>query len=419
MLKNNPLRFESIIYPLWRRKLNPLLKLALEPVYQQIYPVHADRQPPRDPQEMARFLVDWDIITDETPGNLAACIASTDAPIEHVAPDGTPPVYEGGLLRVPAQWEPVERVLLSWGRMYPDIWEMHAQMVEAVSEVAVAEVLVPSEMWARGVAVYLARRGYVNAQNLRFLVLRTDDIWIRDYGPIMSVSDDGQRVAVNPTYAVLPQYPQSDDNSMTARWAAHHDVPVRLLELHTEGGNLWSDGNGTLIMSSQIFYSNRYYTRDTLLDYLHTVFDFEKLIITPRLTLEETGHVDLLVKLATDDTVFVSRAESPTTAEIMRRAKRLFQRETNAAGTSYQVVELPTPPLYLNWFLYTIRRAYTNSLTVNGRVLVPTFRIPQDDVALRLYETHMPGFEVIPIDSRIGINGGGAVHCMTKEVPGL
>ena len=72
MLKNNPLRFESIIYPLWRRKLNPLLKLALEPLYQQVYPVHADRQPPRDPQEMARFLVDWDIIRDETPGTLSA-----------------------------------------------------------------------------------------------------------------------------------------------------------------------------------------------------------------------------------------------------------------------------------------------------------------------------------------------------------
>ena len=419
MLKNNPLRFESVIYPLWRRKLNPLLKVALESLYQQIYPVAADRQPPRDPQEMARFLVDWDIIPDETPGTLADCIAQTGAHIEHAALDGTPPVYDDGLLRVPAQWQPMERVLLSWGRMYPAIWEMHAQMVEAVSEVAVAEVLVPSEMWARGVAVYLAYRGYVNAENLRFLVLRTDDIWIRDYGPIMGVSDDGQRVAVNPTYAVLPQYPQSDDDGMTARWAAHHTIPVRPLELHTEGGNLWSDGNGTLIMSSQIFYSNRYYTRETLLDYLHTVFDFEKLIITPRLTLEETGHVDLLVKLATEDTVFVSRAESATTAEIMRKAKRLFQRETNAAGHPYQVIELPTPPLYLNWFLYTIRRAYTNSLTVNGRVLVPTFRIPQDDVALRLYEQHMPGFEIVPIDSRIGINGGGAVHCMTKEVPGL
>jgi agmatine deiminase len=235
----------------------------------------------------------------------------------------------------------------------------------------------------------------------------------------MGVSEDGQRVAVNPTYAVLPQYPQSDDNSMARRWAAHHQIPVQPLELFTEGGNLWSDGNGTLIMSSQIFYSNPYYTRETLLDYLHRIFDFEKLIITPRLTLEETGHVDLLVKLATENTIFVSHAESPSTAEIMRKAKRLFQRETNAAGEPYQVVELPTPPLYLNWFLYTIRRAYTNSLTVNGCVLVPTFHISQDDIALRLYDKHMPGFDVIPVDSRIGINGGGAVHCMTKEVPGL
>src|SRR5690606_24677718 len=123
-----------------------------------------------------------------------------------------------------------------------------------------------------------------------------------------------------------------------------------------------------------------------LLDYLHEVFHFDKAIISPRLTLEETGHVDLLVKLASADTVFVSKAESFSTEEVLRKVKRLFQRESNAKGNPYHIVELPTPPLYLNWFNYTIRRAYTNSLTVNQQVMVPVFGIKQDELALRLYE---------------------------------
>jgi len=233
----------------------------------------------------------------------------------------------------------------------------------------------------------------------------------------MGVDAQGHRVALNPTYDVLPQYPQRDDNGMGARWAAHHDIALQPLALHTEGGNLWSDGQGTLIMSSQIFYSNPYYTRETLLAYLHSLFDFEKVIITPRLTLEETGHVDLLVKLATPDTVFISAAQSFSTEEVLRKTKRLFQRERNAAGTPYQIAELPTPSLYLNWFNFTIRRAYTNALTINGCVLVPVFGIKQDDIALRTYEKYMPDYNIIPIDSSVGINGGGAVHCMTKEVP--
>jgi len=393
------------------------MKLVTEPLYQQLFPVHEDRNPPQTPIEMAEYLVKWGIMPGALLDTLGRSLINMQLHLEFVDRHGTPPQHDGSPLRIPAQWERSERILISWGRFYPDLWPMHAQMVEAVSQVAVVELLLPTEMWARAVAVYLDWRGIAKMDNVHFLILRTDDIWIRDYGPIIGIDDSGRRVALNPIYDVLPMYPQADDDGMNSRWAAHHQIPVQSIDLHTEGGNLWSDGQGTLIMSSQIFYSNPYFNRDSLEQYLHRFIKFEKLIITPRLTLEETGHVDLLVKLASEDLIFVSRAESPSTIEVMRKAKRLFQRETNASGQAYRVVELPTPGLYLNWFVYTIRRAYTNALTVNGRVLVPVFGIPQDEVALRIYEDHMPGYEIVPIHSAVGINGGGAVHCMTKEIP--
>ncbi|MEO1165906.1 MAG: agmatine deiminase family protein [Chloroflexota bacterium] len=411
------LRFERMIYPVWRRQVPAMIKPFMDTAFGKFFPVYADKRPPRDASEMARFLVDWDLIVDSDLVSLRDAISQVEMSIDVVASDGEPRLHDGSPLRMPAQWEQTERVLVSWGRMYPTLWNMHAEMIEAISHVATTEILAPSELWARAIAVYLASRGKAHMDNVCFLVLRTDDIWIRDYGPMIGISETGERVAVNATYDVLPQYPQADDDGMGRRWAAHHDLAVQPLHLHTEGGNLWSDGAGTLLMSSQILYSNRYYTRDRMLDYLHGIFDFQKAIITPRLTLEETGHVDLLVKLARADTVLVSKAESPSTAEVMRKAKRLFERETNAQGVPYRVLELPTPSLYLNWIMYTIRRAYTNSLTVNGRVLVPVFDIPEDDIALRTYETALPDYEIVPIASRVGINGGGAVHCMTKEVP--
>jgi len=412
------LRFETIIYPLWRREMPPAIRPFVDTLFNHVAPAYADKNPPQSPQEMARFLVDWEIITDSDLQSLSNALEAVTVTITDVDRDTQPRMHNGSPVRLPAQWEQTERVLISWGRMYPKMWKMHAQMAEAVSQVAVAEILAPTDLWARAIAVYLQARGRANMDNIHCLVLRTDDIWIRDYGPIIGIADDGGRVAVNPIYDVLPQYPQADDNGMGARWAAHHDIALQPLNLHAEGGNVWSDGDGTLIMSSQIFYSNRYYTRDTMLDYLHQIFHFEKAIITPRLTLEETGHVDLLVKLGTADTVFLSKAQSFSTEEVLRKVKRLFERETNAKGDAYNIVELPTPPLYANWLTYSIRRGYTNALTVNKQVLVPVFGIAQDDIALRLYDEHMPDdYTIIPIDSTVGINGGGAVHCMTKEVP--
>jgi agmatine deiminase len=397
-------RFGDVIYPLWRRRISPLLQPVAENFLGQAYPVAADKEAPQTAQEMAGLLLEWDIIHGADEYSLIQALESTDARIDFVDRSKKAPIHDGTAIHIPAQWEKTERALMSWGRMYPTIWEMHGQMAEAISQVAIAEILVPSEMWARAVAVYLSWRGHARMENVHLLILPTNDIWIRDYGPIMGIANDARRVALNAKYDVLPQYPQGDDDSMTALWAAHHGISVQPITLHTEGGNLWSDGQGTLIMSSQIFYSNRYYKRDTLLDYLHKLIHFEKAIITPRLTLEETGHVDLLVKLADKDTVLLSKAASFSTEEVLRKIKRLFERELNAKGEAYHVVELPTPPLYINWFAYTIRRAYTNSLTINGRVLVPIFGIKQDDIALK-------------IDSHIGINGSGAVHCMTKEVP--
>lgn len=416
-MPENFFRFEPIIYPIWRRKLPEFVRTFAEPLLRSAYPVQADVQPPADETAMARFLVDWGLFPAAELRDVATQLATIHIPCAVAERDAVPQSYEGEALRIPAQWEQTERVLVSWGRMYPTVWEMHAQLVEAISAVAGAEILVPTELWARAVALYLRERGKANPENLCFTVLRTDDIWVRDYGPIVAQAADGQRVVVAAQYDNHPEYPQADDNGMARRWAAHHSLPLMPLNLHTEGGNLWSDGVGTLLMTEQIFRRNPHYTPTSLRRYLHEVFDFEKLIITPRLPLETTGHIDLLVKLGNEHTVFLSAPNEPSAAADLRETRRILEAETNAQGQPYRIVELPTPERYVNWFTYSIRRSYTNALTVNGRILVPTYGIASDEIALRRYEEALPEMEIIPIDSSKGINGGGAVHCMTKEIP--
>src|SRR5690606_28186092 len=131
----------------------------------------------------------------------------------------------------------------------------------------------------------------------------------------------------------------------------------------------------------------------------------------------ETGHVDLLVKLADAQTVLVTEPGDSVNNERLRQTGELFRKTTNARGQHYNVLELPGLPQYFNWGLFSIWRSYTNALTVNGRVLVPVYGEKTDETALRVYEQAMPQHEIIPIDCRVGINGGGSVHCMTKEVP--
>ena len=48
---------------------------------------------------------------------------------------------------------------------------------------------------------------------------------------------------------------------------------------------------------------------------------------------------------------------------------------------------------------------------------MPSFGAPTDDPALVIYREAAPNCEIVPIDCRAAVNGGGAVHCLTKEIP--
>jgi agmatine deiminase len=403
------LRFDPIPYPIWRRRMPGWLRTASRPLLRRWLPVDADERAPDTPEATTAYLRRWGLAGENSPPDEKWLTPKS-------VPDAEPRPAPDGPVRLPAQWEPVEAVILTWPVLYPALWDGHAQMVSALAPVAKVLISIPAPGWAGAISRFLSATMRLTP-GIRFLHLPTDDIWVRDYGPIVGYGADGGRVCVKPVFDPLPSYPQARDNQMARRWAAFADIPVRALDLHLEGGNIWTDGAGTLIVSEQIFYSNPYLSRADVEAKLRAVFNFRKLIVTPRLKREETGHVDLVVKLADAQTVLVGARGVFYNGGQLRAAADLFRRESSAAGLPYRVLELPAPPPYLNWGVYPIWRSYTNALTVNGRVLVPVFGIPDDARALAIYREAMPGYEIVPINCRASVNGGGAVHCLTRDIP--
>lgn len=394
-----------------------LFRPLLNRAFSRVYPVYEDKYPP-DIRRMARYMDRYGLIPSRHANDTQSLLNAVSPQIEAPAADAVVSTATSPL-RLPAQWEPMESVLLSWPVLYPPLWPLYAQMVAAILPVCEVVISVPARTWSHAAAAYLAAQASLSWEALaqvRYVLIPTDDIWIRDYGPLVGYDADGLRAVVNPRFDPLPMYPAQQDDAFAARYAGWRRWPLHNLPLYTEGGNLWSDGEGTLLMTDQIFYSNPYLTRDRLEAQLQQAVNYDRLIITPRMRVEQTGHIDLLAKLADARTVLIAAPTEPISGERLRSAANLFQRETNARGERYQVVTLPTPPLYFNWW-YPIRRSYTNALTINGRVLVPTYQLPQDELALATYEAAMPGHTVIPIDCTVGVLGGGAVHCLTKEIP--
>jgi agmatine deiminase len=411
------LQFGYIPYPLWRRKLPPLLRWAAPKLLRPVFPVDADCSPPRSPDALSAYLARWGLLAHGiSRADAARTLAETSAAVELIPLDGKPET-SADPIRLPAQWEPMESVMVSFPVLYPPLWLTHAQIIEAIAPVAAVTVIVPVSSWAPAVHYYLRMRGIARLQSVRFICIPTDDIWIRDYGPFVGHTVQGGRAAVNARFNPLGNYPQAQDDAAAALWAMSTGLPVLPFEFATEGGNYWSDGHGTLLASDELLARHRGLSLSQITRRLKEAFRFEKLIILPRLLQEETGHIDLVCKLVDAQTVLINRPNGTQNDSRLRTAAALLRSETNAQGQPYRVIELPFPRPYLNWGLFNIWRSYTNSLTVNGRVLVPIFGTADDLAALDIYRQALPEFEIVPIDCHIAVNGGGGVHCLTKEIP--
>lgn len=398
------------------------LRAASLPLLERYYPVQLDLHPPTERSQIADFLTQRGLLERTSAKQARLMLDHSDIHVESVCDALPQPSL--GKIHIPAQWETMESVLVAWSVLYPPLWALHAQIVEAITPVCEVSILVPAPLWADAIYLYLCQRGIANLARVRFLHLPTDDVWVRDYGAVVGEDERGELAVVHAHYVTQPRYPQRRDAASAARWSAHKKLPARLLDLRTEGGNLWSDGEGTLIMSEQVFRSNPHLERAEIERRLHEVFAFNKLLILPRLRMEETGHIDLVLKLANANTVLMSKPLNQGLGawlndKQLRSARHLLEDTTNARGEHYTIYELPALSMYFNWGVYPIWRTYTNSLTVNGRVLVPIYGVNEDEEALDIYRRAMPEHEVIGIDCKIGINGGGAVHCLTKEIPAM
>jgi agmatine deiminase len=412
----SPVQLAYPAKPWWKFEHLQRFSPVLMPVFRRFYPVGADVVPPVDIDALARWMERWGLLPGRLPRAAAQrqLEALASSPVETVK--GMPDEAADETLRLPAEWEPSEAVVIAWPVLFPGLWDFYRDLVAAIAPAARVDVLIPHAIYAPAVLAYLGE-GWHADRRLRLLVYASDDIWTRDYGPLTCIDKAGQRVMVDAIFDPPPT-PFANDDSFPVHYAAHQGVPSRHLALHLEGGNLWSDGCGTIITTDGLYARNFPARPDDVRQQLLEGLGAETLIVVPPLRMEGTGHVDVFVKLAAPDTVLVTEPRSVVNGGRLKEITEMLRASRNAAGSSYRVVALPSAPAHCNWGVSRIWPSYTNALTVNHRVLVPTYGLRERDAAaIAVYQQVMPDHEIIGIDARVAANAGGTVHCLTMQIP--
>jgi agmatine deiminase len=337
--------------------------------------------------------------------------------------------------RMPAEWEPHAGTWFTWPRpdgiSFPDKYDtvppVYAALIKELVEVEDVNLNVwdaDMEAWVRGL---LTKFG-APLDRVHFHHFPAYEPWCRDHGPIFLVRDHAgrrERAIVDWGYnAWGNKYPPFDlDDAVPQHVAKLRDLPLFSPGIVMEGGALDVNGRGTLLTTESCLLNpnrnpdlDRAQIEQHLKDYLGVT---HILWLGDGIAGDDTdGHVDDLTRFVDAQTVVTVVEQDPADENFQPLQENLERLRTmrDQDGRLLRVVELPMPRR-IEHEGQRLPASYANFYIANGKVLLPTYRDPNDHRALEILQGAFPGRKVVGLDSTELIWGLGSFHCISQQEP--
>lgn len=326
----------------------------------------------------------------------------------------------------PAEFEKNEGVMLVWDYS-PSRDSVTANIVKAAQTAAkVWIVYYPGQAPAdtNQIRNYLYSRG-VTADSLYFIPAYTETLWIRDFGPMTLYGNFGQgseRYILDMGYS---HYNRPKDDSIPAQLSNLWNWQKNDLGLQIEGGNLIFDGLTRGFASTRVYEQNPEYSPAMIRNILIDKFNQMDFVFLQSLDHSGGGiwkHVDMFMKVLDYETILVSSyPDNLPDYPVIESNVAVLEGLLNHFGKPYKIIRVPAPPKADGTYATSQddeMRTYTNSLIINNTVIMPSYGLPYyDSVASKIYADAMPGYKIIQVNAQQLTILGGAIHCITKEVP--
>jgi agmatine deiminase len=330
--------------------------------------------------------------------------------------------------RLPAEWEPQSAVQLTlphketeWADSLDIVLPCFVQIAESISRFQ--KVLIVCRDTAQ------AGKLLKNAvqEHLIFVECDSNDTWARDHGGI-TVLEEGAPVVLDFVFNGWGlKFPADKDNLITGclynKGVFSADFGHGGIVL--EGGAIESDGQGTLLTTSACLLSpnrNPHLDQAQIENHLKKSFGLDRVLWLHHgyLAGDDTdSHIDTLARFCDPDTIAYVRCTDPADEHFgalqqMESELKAFRKKD---GTPYRLVALPWPDACYDEQGERLPATYANFLIINGAVLMPVYRVEQDDEAVGTMRLLFPGRKIIPVDCRPLILQHGSLHCITMQYP--
>jgi len=347
-----------------------------------------------------------DAVVDEDPNPLpryATARELTMPPLELPKALFAPPA---GDVDCPSEYSHNEGLLIRWGS-FNDVLTAMTVPITTGDPDGIVYILVWSASLQASATATLTGAG-ADMTQVEFIIVDTNSVWIRDYGPRF-ISEDENRAVVDHTY----NRNRPLDNQIPDHIAALWGEPSYDIGLTHGGGNFHLFDDDEAFMSELIVNENPGLT-PAQIEQRYLDYQGLDLTITDPLPtwFDSTQHIDMWMLPVADREVIIGEY---------------------AGGAAYTVTETWVTELVSRG--YTVHRTpgwnsggtsgggthytYTNAVVFNDIVFVSEFNgyATENAAAMAVFQTAFPGKTVIPVDCSSIIHSAGAIHCIVMHVP--
>lgn len=344
---------------------------------------------------------------------------------------------------LPAEWAKQSGVQLTWPHKETDwapiLKEVTECYVHMALEISLRERLIIVTPEPESVERLLGERLPQRAlKNVSLCRIGTNDTWARDHGFITVQTNMGHLLLDFQFNGWGRKFPAELDNQI-CRSMMEQGVLNGQYEDHLdfvlEGGSIESDGQGTILTTSQCLLApnrNQPLTKDEIEERLKRYLRAERILWLDHgyLAGDDTdSHIDTLARLCPGDTIAYVQCqdEDDEHYEELRRMEEQIQTFRTLDGRPYRLIPLPMAKAVYEELEnegdgkmrgQRLPATYANFLVINGAVLMPTYRdAERDELARRQLQLAFPRHEIVPIDCRILIEQHGSLHCCTMQFP--
>ena len=264
------------------------------------------------------------------------------------------------------------------------------------------------------------KKHFAKDKNLFFVEYETDDTWARD-SSVLCVEENKKTTLLNFTFnAWGSKFEASKDDAMNDELKQYYSSEMKDIAFLLEGGAVESNGVDTILTTSACMLNKNRNTQlntEQITQRLKSYFGASNILYLNHGYLkgdDTDSHIDTLARFINKETIMYVKCEDENDEHFSELT--LMEKELQEMAKKHQYKLIPLPMADAVYFAEErLPATYANFLFVKGAVLVPTYGVKQDSLALDVFRNTFSDRAVVAVDSSVLIRQHGSLHCVTMN----